>query len=317
MDDEITDDQRVLLDASARFVDDTYPLTRVRERAFDDGGFATDYRRRAGELGWYSLLVPEGLGGGRVSGNSVLDAALVAYTRGRTLPPAPFVGTNVVARALALAGTDEHREKVLPALMAGDSSAAWVVAAPPGRPQLDGPARAIAGSGTYMLTGHCTYVAAGDAHAWLLVTAATDGGPVQLLVPPETPGVRVVALDSLDLTRRYAEVHLDGVELPASSLVGTPGDADLVADQLAIACALTVAESVGAMDRDFEMTVAYAKDRIAFGRPIGSFQAVKHLLADMSLLLEMSKAVALAAARTLGTGDPYGPEAASMAKAFV
>jgi alkylation response protein AidB-like acyl-CoA dehydrogenase len=71
------------------------------------------------------------------------------------------------------------------------------------------------------------------------------------------------------------------------------------------------------MAHDFEMTVQYAQDRIAFGRPIGSFQAVKHQLSDTSLALEMSKAVALAAARTVGTGDDYGPEAASMAKAFV
>jgi alkylation response protein AidB-like acyl-CoA dehydrogenase len=75
---------------------------------------------------------------------------------------------------------------------------------------------------------------------------------------------------------------------------------------------------VGAMDHDFSMTLQYAKDRIAFGRPIGSFQGVKHQLADTSLALEMSKAVTLAAARTVGTGeDDHGPQAASMAKAFV
>jgi alkylation response protein AidB-like acyl-CoA dehydrogenase len=80
---------------------------------------------------------------------------------------------------------------------------------------------------------------------------------------------------------------------------------------------LIAAESVGAMDHDFEMTLQYAKDRIAFGRPIGSFQAVKHQLADTSLALEMSKAIALSAARTIGVEADYGPEAASMAKAFV
>ena len=84
-----------------------------------------------------------------------------------------------------------------------------------------------------------------------------------------------------------------------------------------MAATLVAAESVGAMDHDFAMTVQYAHDRIAFGRPIGSFQAVKHQLADTSLALEMSKAVTLAAARTVGTDDDYGPEAASMAKAFV
>ena len=110
----------------------------------------------------------------------------------------------------------------------------------------------------------------------------------------------------------------EGAQIPPSAVVGTSGKAsDLVARQSAIASVLTAAESVGAMDHDFEMTLGYAKDRIAFGRPIGSFQAIKHLLADMSLALEMSKAITLAAAKSLGADDGYGLEAASMAKAFV
>jgi alkylation response protein AidB-like acyl-CoA dehydrogenase len=113
-------------------------------------------------------------------------------------------------------------------------------------------------------------------------------------------------------------VTFDDVELQADSLVGGfGGAAHAIEMQLQIACVLTVAESVGAMDRDFAMAVQYAKDRIAFGRPIGSFQAVKHMLADTSLLLEMSKAMALAAALSVGTGSSDAGEVASMAKAFV
>jgi alkylation response protein AidB-like acyl-CoA dehydrogenase len=127
----------------------------------------------------------------------------------------------------------------------------------------------------------------------------------------------VTPLDSLDITRGFAEVELDGLEVPASALLGEGDAAALVDRQLAVACVLTTAESVGAMDHDFEMALQYAKDRIAFGRPIGSFQAIKHLLADTSLMLEMSKAIVLAAANSVGTDDGYGLEAASMAKAFV
>ncbi|MFN8025579.1 MAG: acyl-CoA dehydrogenase family protein [Acidimicrobiia bacterium] len=86
---------------------------------------------------------------------------------------------------------------------------------------------------------------------------------------------------------------------------------------LALASALTVAECVGAMHQEFEMTLDFAKQRIAFGRPIGSFQAIKHLLADTSTMLEVSKAVALAAATQAGDGDPHAAQAASQAKAFV
>jgi alkylation response protein AidB-like acyl-CoA dehydrogenase len=315
---DATDDQKVLLDASVRFIQQTCPLNRVRERAYSDITYAADYRRRAAELGWFSLLVPEVLGGGNVSGNGVLDAALVAYKRGGMLQPGPFVGTNVVAYALAAAGNEEQREKMLPALMSGEASASWAISPPAGRSAIEGGVAAEFRGGGYELSGCKTFVQDLDGSCWLLVTAATDDGVSQFLVPPDAPAVSVVALDSLDISRRFSEVRFEGARLPPSALVGVTGKAsDLVARQLAIASALTAAESVGAMDHDFEMTLRYAKDRIAFGRPIGSFQAIKHLLADMSLVLEMSKAITLAAAKSLGTDDGYGLEAASMAKAFV
>ncbi len=104
------------------------------------------------------------------------------------------------------------------------------------------------------------------------------------------------------MTRRFSEVRFDDVELPAPALVGQDGAASSTVErQLDVALALTVAEMIGAMDRDFEVALDYAKVRTAFGRPIGSFQAVKHLLADTSLALEMSKAVAVAAAKAVGT----------------
>lgn len=131
MDSNATDDQKVLLDASVRFIQQTCPLARVREHAYRNITYAADYRRRAGELGWFSMLVPEDLGGGNASGNGVLDAALVAYKRGGMLQPAPFVGTSVVAYALSAAGNEEQREKVLPALISGEAAASWAIS-PPG-----------------------------------------------------------------------------------------------------------------------------------------------------------------------------------------
>ncbi len=317
MDFDATDDQKVLLEASARFIQQAYPLGRVRERAYRDVACAADYRRQAGELGWFSMLVPEDLGGGNVSGNGVLDAALIGYKRGAMLQPAPFAGTNIVAYALSAAGSQEQREKVLPALMSGQASASWAISPPAGH-TMESSVTAEFKGGAYRLSGCKTFVQDVDEFCWLLVAAATDDGVSQFLVPPGTPAVTVAALDSLDISRQFAEVRFEGAQLPPTALVGTAGKASgLLARQCAIAAVLTVAESVGAMDHEFEMTLQYAKDRIAFGRPIGSFQAIKHLLADMSLSLEMSKAIAVAAAKSLGTDDGYGLEAASMAKAFV
>jgi alkylation response protein AidB-like acyl-CoA dehydrogenase len=314
LDTDATDDQRALLEVTTRFIEDTCPLRAVRDGAWRDDGFAAAYRRQAAELGWFSMLVPEAQGGGSVSGNGALDAALIAYRRGRVLQPGSFVGTNVVAAALAEAGSGAVREQVLPALISGEAGASWAAGA-----QVDDRVTARpAGDGGLVLAGARLAVQDVEPGSWLLVTCATDDGPAQALVEVDAPGVSAVEQASLDITRRFSEVRFTDVEVPATHVVGRAGESDaLLRRQLAIACALVTAEMVGAMDADFAMTLQYAKDRIAFGRPIGSFQGVKHQLADTSLALEMSKAITLAAARSVGDDDGYGPDAASMAKAFV
>jgi alkylation response protein AidB-like acyl-CoA dehydrogenase len=313
MDPSASDDQKLIMETSIRLMDRLCPLSDVRANTYGDSDFALSYRRQGAELGWFSMLVPEELGGGSVSGNGVLDATLIAYERGRHLQPAPFVGTNVVAYALAQGGTHEHQADVLPGLIAGDTTAAWLpLATDPG--QGFSATRTSAG---YEFSGRSTQVQDADSATWLLVTADIGHAVIQGLINPISSGVTVTSLDALDITRRFAEVELRRVEVPTAALVGGADGRELVERQLALACVLTTAESVGAMDQDFELALQYAKDRIAFGRPIGSFQAIKHLLADTSLMLEMSKAITLAAANSVGTDDGYGLEAATMAKAFV
>ncbi|MEZ5266545.1 MAG: acyl-CoA dehydrogenase family protein [Acidimicrobiales bacterium] len=318
MDTDVTEDQRALLDVSSRFMEQACPLAVVRDAERRDGAFAASYRRQAAELGWFSMLVPEEHGGGCISGNGVADAALIAYLRGGLLQPGSFVGTNVVADAIARTGGDELRSKVLPALIGGEAPASWAVAAAADRALDGGVTAEVDGTGALTLSGAKTAVQDVEAGSWLLVTCRTAAGATQALVPADAAGVTVTQLDSLDLSRRFAEVRFDGVAIPAGSVLGAPGAIDeQLQRQLALAALLTAAESVGAMHAEFEMTVQYAKDRIAFGRPIGSFQAVKHVLADTSLAVEMGKAVVLAAASSLGADDGYGAEAASIAKAMV
>ena len=319
VDTNVTEDQRALLDVSSRFMEQACPLTLVRDDAARDGAFTAQYRRQAAELGWYSMLVPEALGGGCLSGNGVLDAALIAYKRGALLQPESFVGTNVVAYALGHAGSDELRQKVLPALVSGETSASWAVASVSSAGRLEGGVSAQpTGDGGLALSGSKTAVQDVEASSWLLVTCSSPEGTAQVLVAADAPGVTVTQLDSLDLSRRFAEVRFDGAAVPASAVIGTPGAiGQLIDEQLAIAVTLIAAESVGAMDHEFEMTLQYAKDRIAFGRPIGSFQAIKHVLADTSLSVEMCKAIVLAAARSVGSNDGNGAQAASAAKALV
>jgi alkylation response protein AidB-like acyl-CoA dehydrogenase len=142
------------------------------------------------------------------------------------------------------------------------------------------------------------------------------GDPLRAaVVPLDVPGARRVAMSSLDLTRRAETVVLDQVRLgPDLVLPVTARDIGWVR---AVAVTLGVAETVGALRQLFEMTTAYAQDRVAFGRPIGSFQAIKHLMADLSLTVEQARALSAAAVRALAGDRPFALEVASMARVFL
>jgi alkylation response protein AidB-like acyl-CoA dehydrogenase len=319
VDAQLSPDQELLRDTTRRFIAESWPLERVRAAA--DSGDPTDssYTRKVADLGWFGFTVPEAMGGGSVSGNGVYDAAVVAVERGRVLQPGPFVPANVVTHALAVAGSEEQQRGPLAAIVGGGASATWAVADEFGA--FDGPGGvSLSGDGDRVVL-HGTKVLTVDADVadWILVTAADErGGVTQVLVPSSARGVSARPLAGLDLSRRFGEVRFEGVVLPSSTVVGRRGDAGaLVEDQLRLAAVLTMSESVGAMDALFMLALGYAKDRIAFGRPIGSFQAVKHSLADTSVLLETSKAVAAAAAESVGSMRADALEVVSMAKSTV
>ena len=316
----LTDEQALLLDAAVRFIEAEFPMEAVRERA--DGGEGPDagYLRAAARLGWLGLLAEEAHGGGSASGNGLLDAAIIAAERGARLQPGPFAGHNVVVHALSEAGSRSQLE-VLAGLVEGRCWATWVA----GGASIGSTGRHVelrdAGDGLDGLVLDGTVDGVPDAAdcEWLLVAASGRDGLAQVLVPAGAPGVSVRRLEGLDLTRRWCAVELQGVHLPAEAVVGEPGlpTEQLVRCQVEIGGVLSAAEAVGAMDANFRLALDYAKSRIAFGRPIGSFQAVKHVLADSSLFLEMCKGIVAAAADALGRGAPDGPSLAHAATSFV
>jgi alkylation response protein AidB-like acyl-CoA dehydrogenase len=159
--------------------------------------------------------------------------------------------------------------------------------------------------------------AAGQADHFL-VSARNEDGLCQLLVPADAPGVSVAPLESLDLVRRFGELRFDDVELPASALLGGPrGAAADIERQLQIALVLQCAEAVGAADVVFEQTLAYMFDRFSFGRPLASYQALKHRFADMKMWLEASHATATAAAQAVQARSDDAPELVSAAKSYI
>jgi alkylation response protein AidB-like acyl-CoA dehydrogenase len=312
------DDQTLLRETAAKFIEHTCPLTAVRALAETGDGLDPDYLRQTAELGWYAMLVPEEFGGGTISGEGLSDLTIVAEERGRGLQPGPFVPMNVVAAALARRGSPAQQEAVLPAIAAGETVATWAVADTAGGFDPGAAIEAIPDGDGWILRGEAGLVQDGGLASWFLVTAYGPHGLTQFLVPAATPGLSVRRLASLDITQRFASVTFTDARVDDAAVVGTPGAADDdVEHQLEIALVLSVAETVGAMDVLFEMARQYAVDRVAFGRPIGSFQAVKHQLADLSMDLEAGKAIAVAATRAVQAGTDDAGEIAGMAKAWV
>ncbi len=315
----LTDDQELLRDTAVRFMEAACPLETVR-RHFDEGGtdLPPDYLRDAAELGWFSLLVPEEFGGGSISGDGLRDAAIVAEERGRRLQPGPFVAMNVVAGALARRGTSAQRDGILPAVMAGGSAAAWVANDATGAWAPGASITAAPRDGGFVLSGTSAVIQGASQAAWLLVVATGPDGLSQFLVAADLPGVVVHALDSHDITQRFGRVELNDVHVGPESLLGQSGQAAAdVEQQLVEALVLSVAETLGALAGLFEMTRQYAIDRIAFGRPIGSYQGIKYQLADMSLSIEAAHAISAAATKAVQGGQADAGEVASMAKAWL
>jgi alkylation response protein AidB-like acyl-CoA dehydrogenase len=319
MDLDLSADQELFVETTRRFLESECPIVEVR-RLHDVGlGFDADYWRKGAELGWTATLVPEAEGGGSVSGDGLLDLALVAEEMGRLVSPGPLVAVNVVADAIARTGSAEQRADVLPALVAGETVATWAFAEEGNTWDAAGVTlTATERDGGWVLAGTKTFVEAAGAASWFLVTARTGSGLTQFLVPAGTAGVAVTDLGSLDFTRQFGRVDLDAVSLPASAVVGAVGGAgDAVERQLQVALVLQNAETVGATTTVLDFTLEYAKDRIAFGRPIGSYQALKHRFADMRTWLEACHATSTASARAVQAGADDASELVSVSKAYI
>jgi alkylation response protein AidB-like acyl-CoA dehydrogenase len=305
-------------ETSVNYISATCPVTRVRELAEDPVGFDSGYLEGGARLGWFAPFVAEAHGGGTLSGRPALDAAAIAHLMGRFLQPGPYLATTLVAAALARSGTDHQRDEVLPELTGGRAVATWALA--DGNGEWSDPEEGVTATevaGGFRLSGAKSFVQDAGAARWILVTARSAGGPTQFLVPGDAPGVAVEPLRSFDLARRFHRVHLD-VVVPDAAVLGRPGGAGADVDwQRDVAMTLVAAETAGAMERMFEMALQHAKDRIAFGRPIGSFQAIKHLLADLSLSVEMVQAGVMAAAHAVDDDAEARSEVAAMVKAFV
>jgi alkylation response protein AidB-like acyl-CoA dehydrogenase len=281
----LTEDQEALQSAAREFLAAECPPALVRANAADGDGIPRALYRKMAELGWMGLVVPEKLGGLSLS---TLDLALVLEEIGRAVVPGPFLPTQVVIAALRAAGTARQQAAWLPRFLAGEAFGTLAQAE-------DASALEPAGIRTtakrtrdgWVLDGTKLFVQDAAGADVVVVPARTragggEAGVSLFLVERGTKGARVQPLDTFDLTRRTGALRLRGAAVPKSALLGKEGDGWRVLARLRdLACVGVAADSLGGAWRAIEMAVEYAKMREQFGRKIGSFQALKHMAAEM------------------------------------
>ena len=207
------------------FLQKEAPLRRVRELHAAGVSFDPAWWRRAAELGWTALLVPEDLGGGSISGNGVEDLAMVAEQLGKTVAPGPLYPVSVVLAALVESADRQAHTAIIESLMSGETVASWAVSEPGrGWAPLDPSVTATRTDTGFRIDGTKDRVEAGAQSAVLLVVArcGPDASEIrQFLVPTDAPGVRLESQQSVDLVKQYARVHFDGVVVEPSAVVGS------------------------------------------------------------------------------------------------
>ncbi len=303
---EFSKEQNLLRDVVSRALRDRSPATAVREQMVSDRGYDPDvWQELCGDAGLAGVHIPETCGG---AGGGAVELGIVAEEMGRTLFCGPWFASAVMAgTALLEVARYEVRGDLLPRIADGSTIATLVL------DDLNGPAGvggSIRAAGDGKLSG--TAAMAVDAHVadLLLVVASGAGGLGLHAVEGAAPGVSVEPLQVIDPTRKLSRVAFAAVPARRVGDV-TAGALDRIWDRI---CSALAHEMIGGAQHLFETTVNYTKERFQFGRPIGSFQALKHRCADLLLELEIARALTHHSARCLdaGEGEPY---AASMAKA--
>jgi alkylation response protein AidB-like acyl-CoA dehydrogenase len=296
------------------FLDDKSPETAVRELMATEKGYDDAVWRQMGEqMGLQGLIVPEAFGG---SGYTYVELIVVLEEMGRALLCAPYFSTVVLAaNTLIHCGDESAQADLLPGIAAGETVATLAFTEDNGRWDEAGiTASAVATGDSWVIDGHKMYVLDGHVADLVLVAARTTNGVSLFAVDGGAEGLTRTALSTLDQTRKQA--RLEFVSTPAR-LIGTEGEGwPVVSRVLDLAAVALAAEQVGGAQKCLDMSVEYAKVRVQFGRPIGSFQAIKHKCADMLLEVESAKSAAYYAGWCAAELNDELPSVASLAKAY-
>lgn len=324
MDFGFSEEQEMLRQTARAFLEENCPTTFVRQMMEDDQGYASALWKEMADLGWLGLAFPEEYGG---QGLGFVDLTVILEEMGAALLPSPFFSTVLLAgQTLLIGGSEEQKKTHLPKIADGSLLATLALTESTGRFDAAGVAEVKAipqDDGSFRLSGTKLFVPEAHIADVLVVAARTkEAGDASFgislfLVNSDSQGISTTLLKTMDQTRKQCEVVLDNVSVGRDRLIGMIDMGwPIMQKVLNIATAALCAEMIGGAQRVLDMSVAYAKERVQFGRPIGSFQAIKHKCSEMMLQVESAKSAAYYAAWAVDEDVPEAPLAVSMAKAY-
>lgn len=321
MDLGLSEEQNMLRMSAHSFLEKECPVTLVREMEEDERGYPPELWRKMAEMGWMGVVIPEEYGG--IEGN-FLDLTVLLEEMGRTLLPGPFFSTVVLGGLTILAaGNTMQKEELLPKIANGEMILTLAMTEASSRHDAAGiEVRATTEGDDYVINGTKLFVPNAHVSDYMVCAAKTrDGvspeeGITLFLVDSKSPGISVTILETIAADKQ-CEVIFDNVRIPKENILGELDKGwsvlDKITQQAAVAnCALML----GGAYQVIEMTVAYTKERVQFGRPIGSFQAIQHKCADMATEIDGARYITYQAAWKISEGLPSSIEV-SMAKAWV
>lgn len=321
MDLAFTEEQEMLRKSARDFLAKKCPKTLVREMEEDERGYRPELWMEMAELGWLGLPFPEKYDGG---GFSFLDLIVLLEEMGRACLPGPFLSTVVLGGLPILEwGTEQQKQYFLPKICHGEAILTLAFTEPSARYEAASVRTSAEPDGDdYVINGTKLFVA--DAHIadWIICVARTsetadpEEGIALFLVDAKNPGISTVLLSTI-AGDKQCELTLEKVRTPRGNILGKPGQGwEMVKSIIDWAALAKAAEMVGGNQQVMDMTINYAKERIQFGRPIGSFQVIQHYLADMSIDVDSSWVALYKAAWKLSEGLPCTNEI-SVAKGWI
>ena len=317
MDLGLSEEQELLKNAARDFLEKECPETLVREMEDDEKGYSPDLWKKMAEQGWQGLLIPDAYGG---AGFGYLDLIILIEEFGRALVPGPFISTQVGGvLPLLEGGTDQQKSYALPQIASG--KAIWTLAytEPSARFDTEGVALEVKEDGNdVVLNGTKLFIRDANVADYFTVVGRTPGtkgddGITLVIVDAKTAGISQVQLKTIAADKQ-AEVKFENVRVPKASII--PGGAATLKKIQRKATVLECAYLVGLAQMDFEVSVQYAKDRIQFGRPIGSFQAIQHKAADMVTDVDGARFIMYRAAWSVDQDESDADINVHMAKAW-